>query len=158
MIQLPYYVDKVYMLVLLPMDMDGLDTLEKEMTVENLTLWRNSLEEKMTGLYLPKFTTTTEYDLKEILFQMGVRVAFDSNTADFSGISDKQIFIAKAIHKAFVNVDEKGTEAAAATAVTAEFSSGPSHIFRADHPFVFIIHDDTNGNILFIGRVVNPLQ
>lgn len=158
MIQLPYKGDKVSMLVLLPKDMDGLDVLEKEMTVENLTLWRNSLEEKMSGVYLPKFTTTTEYDLKETLFQMGIRVAFDSNAADFSGISDKQIFIGSAIHKAFVNVDEKGTEAAAATAAMAELQSGPSHTFRADHPFVFIIQDDTNGNILFIGRVLNPLQ
>jgi serpin B len=158
MIQLPYKGDKVSMLVLLPKDMDGLDTLEKELTVENLTLWRNGLEEKMTGIYLPKFTTNTEYDLKEKLSQMGIHIAFDSNDADFSGISDRHIFIGKAIHKAFVNVDEKGTEAAAATAAMAEFSSGPSHMFRADHPFVYIIQDDTNGNILFIGKVVNPLQ
>lgn len=158
MIQMPYKGDKVSMLVLLPKDMDGLDALEKEMTIENLTLWRNSLEEKMIGLDLPKFTTTTEYDLKETLSQMGIRVAFDSITADFSGISDKQIFIAKAIHKAFVSVDEKGTEAAAATAAMGELQSGPQHRFKADHPFVFIIQDDTNGNILFIGRVVNPLQ
>lgn len=158
MIQLPYKGDKVSMLVLLPKDMGGLDALEQQLTVENLSLWKNGLEEKMTGLYLPKFTTTTEIDLKETLFQMGIRVAFDSNDADFSGISDKQIFIASAIHKAFVNVDEKGTEAAAATAAIAELQSGPSHMFRADHPFVFIIQDDTNDDILFVGRIVNPIQ
>lgn len=157
MIQLPYKGDKVSMLVLLPKDMDGLETLEKELTIENLSIWRNGLEEMMTGIYLPKFTTTTEYDLKETLLQMGIHVAFDSNNADFSGISDDPIFIASAIHKAFVNVDEKGTEAAAATAAVAELQSGPSHIFRADHPFVFIIQDDTNDNILFVGRIVNPV-
>ena len=158
MIQLPYKGDKVSMLVLLPKDIDGLDALEQQLTVENLSLWKNGLEEKMTGLYLPKFTATTEIDLKETLFQMGIRVAFDSDDADFSGISDKEIFIASAIHKAFVNVDEKGTEAAAATAAIAELQSGPSHMFRADHPFVFIIQDDTNDDILFVGRIVNPVQ
>lgn len=158
MVQMPYKGDKISMLVLLPKDMDGLDALEKEMTVENLALWRNNLEEKMTGVYLPKFTANTEYDLEEILLQMGIQVAFDTNAADFSGISDKEIFIDSAIHKAFVSVDEKGTEAAAATAAVAELQSGPSNTLRADHPFVFIIQDDTNENILFVGRVVNPLQ
>ena len=158
-IQLPYKGDRISMLVLLPKDMDGLDTLEKNMTVENLALWKNSLEKKMSGVYLPKFTATTEYDLKEILLEMGVHVAFDNNAADFSGISENDpIFIDSAIHKAFVNVDEKGTEAAAATGITAQLQSGPPHTFRADHPFVFIIQDDSDGNILFIGRVVNPLQ
>lgn len=159
MIQLPYKGDKVSMLVLLPKEIDGLDALEKEMTVENLTLWKNSLEEKMSGVYLPKFTTATEYDLKKILSPMGIRVAFDSNAADFSGISEHDpIFIDSAIHKTFVSVDEKGTEAAAATAITGKLQSGPPNTFRADHPFVFIIQDDSTGNILFIGRVVNPLQ
>lgn len=159
MIQLPYKGDKVSMLVLLPKEMDGLDALEKEMTVENISLWRNSMEEKMSGVYLPKFTTETEYDLEKILFPMGIRIAFDSNAADFSGISENDpIFIDSAIHKAFVNVDEKGTEAAAATGINARLQSGPPNTFRADHPFVFIIQDDSSENILFIGRVVNPLQ
>lgn len=159
MIQLPYKGDKVSMLVLLPKEIDGLDAFEKEMTVENLTLWRNSLEEKMSGVYLPKFTTETEYDLKKILLPMGIRTAFDSRAADFSGISERDpIFIDSAIHKTFVSVDEKGTEAAAATGITGKLQSGPPNMFRADHPFVFIIQDDSNGNILFIGRVVNPLQ
>jgi serpin B len=113
----------------------------------------------MSGVYLPKFTTETEYDLKKILLPMGIRTAFDSNTADFSGISERDpIFIDSAIHKTFVSVDEKGTEAAAATGITGKLQSGPPNMFRADHPFVFIIQDDSNGNILFIGRVVNPLQ
>jgi len=159
MIQLPYKGDKMSMLVLLPKEIDGLDALEKEMTVENLTLWRNSLEEKMSGVYLPKFTTATEYDLKKILLPMGIRTAFDSRDADFSGMSESDpIFIDSAIHKTFVSVDEKGTEAAAATGITGKLQSGPPNMFRADHPFVFIIQDDSNGNILFIGRLVNPLQ
>lgn len=159
MIQLPYKGDKVSMLVLLPKEIDGLDALEREMTVDNLTLWRNSLEETISGVYLPKFTTATEYDLKEILLLMGIRTAFDSRAADFSGISESDpIFIDSAIHKTFVSVDEKGTEAAAATGITGKLQSGPPNMFRADHPFVFIIQDDSNGNILFIGRVVNPLQ
>ena len=155
-IQLPYKGDKISMLVLLPKKVDGLQSLEENLDLENLSRWKNSLEENIVGVYLPKFSSDTEYDLKEILQRMGMQIPFDSNMADFSGIVDDQIYIDSAIHKAFVNVDEAGTEAAAATGINARLQSGPPNTFRADHPFIFIIQDDSNGNILFIGRVVNP--
>lgn len=155
-IHLPYKGDKISMLVLLPKKVDGLQSLEDNLTLENLSQWNRSLEENMVGVYLPKFTSNTEYDLKEILQQMGMQIPFDSNKADFSGIVKDQLYIDSAIHKAFVSVDEAGTEAAAATGINARLQSGPPNTFRADHPFIFIIQDDSTGNILFIGRVANP--
>lgn len=155
-IQLPYKGDKVSMLVLLPKEIDGLQSLEENLNLENLSDWKNSLEESMVNVYLPKFTSNTEYDLKGILQRMGMQIPFDSSMADFRGIADEQIYIDSAIHKAFVNVDEAGTEAAAATGITGRLTSGPPNTFRADHPFIFIIQDDSNGNILFMGRVVDP--
>ena len=155
-IQLPYKGDKVSMLVLLPNETDGLQSLEENLNLENLSRWKDSLEENMVSVHLPKFTAETEYDMKKHLQQMGMNLPFDRINADFNGISDRSLYISDAIHKAFVNVDEKGTEAAAATGITARLQSGPPNTFMADHPFVFIIQDDSNGNILFIGRVVNP--
>lgn len=155
-IELPYKGDKVSILVLLPKESDGLQSLEEKLTLSNLSEWKNSLEENMVGVYLPKFTSNTEYDLKAIMQQMGMKIPFDSALANFSKISEDPIYIDKAIHKAFVSVDEAGTEAAAATGVGARLESGPPHTFRTDHPFIFIIQDDSDGKILFIGRVVNP--
>jgi serpin B len=94
----------------------------------------------------------TDYDLIPGLREMGINDAF--GPADFSGISNSGLYIVKAIHKAFVDVNEKGTEAAAATGIVMDESAPPS--FRADHPFVFIIQDKETGNILFIGKVVDP--
>lgn len=155
-IQLPYKGDKISMLVLLPKNIDGIQLLEENLNLENLNEWENNLEQNMVSVYLPKFSSDSKYDLKETLQQMGMQVPFDPNKANFSGISDDPIYIDKAIHKSFVNVDEAGTEAAAATGITGRLTSGPPNTFRADHPFIFIIQDDSNGNILFMGKVVNP--
>ena len=96
---------------------------------------------------------------------MGMVSAFDSNSADFSGMTgDKDVFLSGVIHKAFVDVHEEGTEAAAATAVGLSLAAmgfvDPTEppIFRADHPFVFMIRDNRHGGILFLGRITNPLE
>jgi serpin B len=94
---------------------------------------------------------------------MGMKSAFDPDTADFSGMTDKEaLFISVVIHKAFVDVNEEGTEAAAATgiAMTGAAFAEPKEppVFRADHPFVFMIRDNRNGAILFLGRITNPLE
>ncbi len=157
-IQLPYKGDRVSMLVLLPSETDGLESLEENLNLENLSQWKNSLEENMVSVYMPKFTAETEYDLKEHLQQMGMQSPFDKFDADFGGISDRQLYISDAIHKAFVSIDEKGTEAAAATGATARLLSGPPNTFRADHPFIFLIQDNVTGQILFMGKVVDPSQ
>jgi serpin B len=112
-------------------------------------------------VYLPKFKMTTgPLELKGILKAMGMKDAF-SMAADFSGMSgNKDLFVSNVLHKAFMAVDEKGTEAAAATAVVVTLKEEPaaSPVFRADHPFVFVIKDNRSGSILFIGRVVNPAK
>jgi len=91
---------------------------------------------------------------------LGILDAFDKNNANFEGITDEQVYLEQAKHKAFVSVDEEGTEAAAVTALVVRATSGPptpEHEFIADHPFVFVIQEKDTGEILFIGRLVNPL-
>ena len=153
-VELPYEGEKVSMLVLLPEDIDGLDSLEESITIDNLKKWTGEFQEMKTRVYLPKFQIETTYDLIPFLQEMGIHDAFGN--ADFSGISDSGLFIDKVIHKAFVDVNEEGTEAAAATGM-AMLQSGPIE-FRADHPFLFVIQDDDTGQILFIGRITDPTK
>ena len=153
-LELPYDGTGVSMLVLLPERLDGLKLLEESLTVEKVSEWRDQLESVKIAVSLPKFTMETSYDLKRPLINLGVVDVFDGKASDFSGMSDsKGLFVAKAIHKAFVDVNEEGTEAAASTGV-AMLQSGLS--FRADHPFMFMIQDNITGQILFIGRVMDP--
>ncbi len=133
-----------------------LEDLEKDLTLENLESWEAGMQEtKLDGIYVPKFKLETTYYLSDILQDMGVKKAF-TPYADFSGISPKGIFINFVIHKAYVSVDEEGTEAAAATAIGFVTSASMPRIFRADHPFIFYIKDNKTGEILFMGKVVNP--
>jgi serpin B len=107
---------------------------------------------------LPGFELTFPFRLDDTLRSMGMMDAF-SERADFSGMDgSKELFIGAVLHKAFISVNEQGTEAAAATAVIMQLKalSFPSVVFRADHPFVFLIRENSTGSILFIGRVVNP--
>ena len=153
-LELPYGGDGVSMLVLLPERPDGLKLLEESLTVEKVSEWRDQLESVKIAVSLPKFTMETSYDLKGPLINLGMVDVFDGKTSDFSEMSDsKGLFVAKAVHKAFVDINEEGTEAAAATGM-AMLQSGLS--FRADHPFMFMIQDNITGQILFIGRVMDP--
>jgi serpin B len=111
-------------------------------------------------VFLPRFKMTSQFQLKGVLESMGMTLAF-SQQADFSGISsEEQLFISTVIHKAFVDVNEQGTEAAAATGVVLAPTSAPVTqepvTFRADHPFVFLIRDHRSSSILFLGRLTNP--
>lgn len=158
-LELPYVGDDLAMIVLLPRKVDGLAQLEADLSVENLNMWIGHLRKREVSVFLPKFKMTSEFRLSETLASMGMPDAFGGN-ADFSGIDGtKDLFISAVIHKAFVDVDEEGTEAAAATAAVISLTSAPSTpppTFRADHPFVFLIHDNHSGSILFVGRIVNP--
>jgi serpin B len=102
---------------------------------------------------------TSQFSLASVLRSMGMTDAF-SRSADFSGMSGRRdLYISAVIHQAYVDVNEEGTEAAAATAVTMKLLSAipaPTPVFKADHPFVFVIRDNNSGSILFIGRVMNP--
>lgn len=120
-----------------------------------------SLKPSDVAIGLPKFTYTSEFSLSDTLKAMGMTDAFDSNAADFSGMSDQHdLFISDVIHKAFVAVDEKGTEAAAATAgvITAMGAPVRPEQFIVDHPFIFVLRDTASGQILFVGRVLNPAK
>ena len=154
-LELPYKGNKISMLILLPEK--DINTLEP-LTLEKLQEWKKQLREtKLDEIYIPKFEFAKKYFLKESLKAMGMPTAF-SLKADFSGMTgNKELYISSVIHQAYIKVDEKGTEAAGATAVVMELKAlMPGKIFRADHPFIFIIQDKETGNILFMGKVTNP--
>jgi len=157
-LELPYRGDDLSMLLLLPRKMDGLPALESQLTKDSLQGWLTSMQGKReVVVYLPKFTMTKEFMLADVLRSMGMTDAFSLPPADFSGMTGKKdLFISAVIHKAFVDVNEEGTEAAAATAVVMRVSSAQMTVFRADHPFLFLIRDNHSGSILFIGRVADP--
>jgi serpin B len=139
---------------------DGLADFEKKLTTENLSQWLTMLLRRKVIVSIPKFRITDEFSLASVLKSMGMTDAFTPDVADFSGMNGKRdLFISAVVHKAYVDVDEEGTEAAAATGVVVGITSaGPQQtpVFRADHPFLFIIRDNQSGSILFIGRVMNP--
>ncbi len=148
------------MLVLLPREYDGLAKLEKGLTFENLELWINSLQRKEVRVFLPKFKMELMFGLEETLAAMGMVDAFSKSNANFAGMHRQSngLYIGAVAHKAFVDVNEEGTEAAAAT-VAYGFFCGPSQqtpVFRADHPFIYLIRDQRTGCILFLGRMTEP--
>lgn len=155
--ELPYGDGSLSMIVLLPKRVDGLEELEAQLNVENLQRWMQSLKSNdRLEISLPRFKATTEFDLSRTLKAMGIKTAFAPIGADFSGMTgDTTLFISGVVHKAFVDVNEEGTEAAAATAVVISTVSMPP-MFIADHPFVFMIRNNRNGALLFVGRIKNP--
>lgn len=163
-LEMPYVGDRLSMVILLPNKVDGLADLEQKLTPENLDKWLSSLSlhsEKVI-VFLPKFTITSAFALNQVLSKMGMPLAFSDKSADFSGMNGKKdLFLSKVVHKAFVDVYEEGTEAAAATGIgvpeAASVEPQP-FVFRADHPFIFLIRDRKSGSILFMGRVINPLN
>ncbi len=161
-LEMPYSGEDLSMLVLLPKDGD-MKSLENSITSENLSKWKKNISNQRVDIYIPKFKFETKYFMKNTLSEMGMPTAFKG--ADFSGMTgNKDLYISQVIHQAFVDVSEEGTEATAATAVVmTEKSMGPDMgsiipTFRADHPFIFIIQQKKSGNILFMGRVTNPVQ
>lgn len=155
---LPYAGNDVSMIILLPQEIDGLAQLEAQLTTENLSRWTQQLRPMTVRVFLPRFKIRFPFGLNDTLKSMGMVDAFEA--ADFSGIDGTtSLFIGAVLHEAFVQVNEEGTEAAAATAVLVSRSLPPPvPVFRADHPFVFVIRDNRSGSILFLGRVVNPVQ
>lgn len=157
MIELPYVGGAQSMLVLLPDQVDGLKQLEERLTAGQLAQWTSQLQAQEVELSLPKFTFSSSFQLADTLVSMGLTAPFDPAAADFSGMSsDPGLYLAKVIHKAFVAVEEEGTEAAAATAVIAMRGPSQPAVFKADHPFVFVIRDNATHELLFVGRVVQP--
>jgi serpin B len=159
-VELPYRGNQVSMVVLLPLKKEGLANLEAVLTEGKYGEWIGVLETREVDLSFPRFTMTSEFSLRKALTALGMKIAF-STSADFSGMSDlKDLQISEVLHKAFVEVNEKGTEAAAATAVVMRAYAAPPTDkveFKADHPFLFVIKETGTNAILFIGRCVNPV-
>lgn len=159
-VELPYEGGTAAMDILIP-DVGNFQSFESEMDAQFLAAILNNLQPTSIELGLPKFTYTSQFSLSDPLTAMGMNTAFDPGQADFSGMTGtRDLYISEVIHKAFVAVDEDGTEAAAATAVIMELSAAPMFDVRLiiDRPFIFLIRDLPSGQILFLGRVLNPAQ
>lgn len=158
---LPYGEEKhLSMVVLLPKTVDGIGDLEKRLTAENLQQWTAKLASQKVRVILPKFEMASQFRLGRTLQAMGMERAFNPDRADFSGMNGRRdLYLSAAVHKAFVDVNEEGTEAAAATGIAVGATSAapmPPPVFRADHPFVFLVRDNRTKSILFLGRLTNP--
>jgi serpin B len=155
-LDLPYTGGELSMRVYLPEDPGGAARLAQWLNGKELD--NVQMEERKVAVYLPKFKAETKYSLKPVLMDLGMKAAFKS--ADFTGMSPRgrELVISHVLHKAFVEVNEEGTEAAAATAVVIKReSAGPRMTtFRADRPFVFTIRDNKTGTVLFMGRYSGP--
>jgi serpin B len=159
-LELPYKGDEISMLVLLPKEIEGLPQIENSLTAESLDILLSKMVTREVDLYFPKFKIVWgTLALNNVLSALGMPDAFDPGKADFSGINDTGgLWISDLFHKAFIEVNEKGTEAAAATAVVMAKAVILYIEFRADHPFIFIIKDNRSGTILFMGRLSNPAE
>jgi serpin B len=163
-IRLPYSVDALAMVIVLPNEVDGATRLARELDAPKLAaLFRDMTESKNVELALPRFKTSFRASLGNLFMQAGMKRAFDPKLADFSGMTGQppaaaQLAISDVIHRAVIEVNEEGTEAAAATAVAMMAASMPpkSEPFVIDRPFLFYITDQASGAILFQGRISDP--
>jgi serpin B len=161
-LNLPYQGNDLSMILILPKTGKSIQDAEKYLSVKELSGLKSEMQNIRVNVYIPKFKLETKYFMKEDLSNMGMPAAF-SGFADFSGMTgNKDLTIGQVIHQAFVEVNEEGTEAAAATAITMQATAMQSPVsiktFRADHPFLFLIQQNSTGNILFLGRLNNPAQ
>ncbi len=161
LLELPYAGETLSMVILLPSQRDGLAALEKALTPPSLGVWLAALDfstPRRIHVTLPKFKMTFSTGLVDALKSSGVAAAFSPRDADFSPINGKRdLFVSTVLHKAFIDVNEEGTEAAAATfAGVATLGIMRSGEFRADHPFLFLIRDNSTGALLFLGRFADP--
>nr|XP_026237445.1 serpin B6-like [Urocitellus parryii] len=155
---LPYVSKELSMIIMLPDEHIDLKTVEKELTYEKYIEWTNPdmMDEEEVEVFLPRFKLQENYDLEEVLRSLGMTDAFEEARADFSGMSSrKDLYLSKVVHKSFVEVNEEGTEAAAATACEFMLLCSPP-LFCADHPFLFFIQHSRTRGILFCGRVSSP--
>ena len=168
-VELVYRRGDLSMLVLLPDKKDGLQKLERRLSERMVFDCVSKMRTEKIKLFLPRFKMTWGADLGGPLRELGMPLAFTPLQADFSGINgheppdDDSLFISSVLHEAFLEVNERGTEAAAATAAMMfasaayrGFKPRPIPVFRADHPFLFAIRDRRSGVILFLGRIVDP--
>jgi serpin B len=155
-VELPYVGDELAMVILLPSE-GSFDVFESSLTSERVSEILEDLENASVNLTMPKFEFESDFSLAEVLIEMGMPTAF-GDAADFSGMDGTlNLVIEDVVHKAFVAVDEAGTEAAAATAVVMVEKAMMDIVeMRIDRPFIFMIRDFQTDTILFLGRVTNP--
>jgi len=158
-LDLPYKDNLLSMIIVLPKKGIKISKIEKNLSNEKLKQWISRLRKEETKVFVPRFKLKFKKQVGKVLQKMGMKNAFDSKLADFSCIDGRKhwLYIDSVIHEAVVKVNEKGTEAAAATGVSfVGVAYTEPKIFRADHPFIFIIKDNKTDSILFMGRVVKP--
>uniref|UniRef100_A0A8C0KVS2 Serpin B4-like n=1 Tax=Canis lupus dingo TaxID=286419 RepID=A0A8C0KVS2_CANLU len=158
-LEIPYKGKDLSMMLLLPHEVDGLQKLEDQLTAEKLIEWTSSqnMSNGQVDLYLPRFKVEESYELKATLKALGMVDAFNTKSANFSGMTGRQdLVVSKVRHKSFVEVTEEGTEAAASTDVEVIAKSAPIYPFHCDHPFLFFIKHNKTNSILFLGRVSSP--
>jgi serpin B len=160
LLELPYQGGDLSMVILLPVAVDGLASLESRLTFENLTAWFaavDAVDPQQVSVSLPRFRMSSSFVLNEVLAAMGMPSAFDPSVADFSEMNGRRdLFVGTVVHQGFVEVNEEGTEAAAATGVIETLGYSEVTPFLADHPFLFLIRDHLTGSVLFLGRVLDP--
>jgi serpin B len=168
MLELPYIGQDLSMIILLPSrieyvpDAEHNDVydLEQKLTTENLRKWLTKLDEsnpRKTSIRLPRFASSSSFSLSDELKSLGMKAAF-ADTADFSGMDGtKLLYLSDVFHRAFVEVNESGTEATAMTFSTVR-TAGMDDRFIVDHPFIFLIRDNGSGSILFLGRIIDPTK
>jgi serpin B len=157
-VELPYENGDASMLIILP-TLDKFNEFETTLNAERVSEIVENLEYGNVDLKMPKFEFEKSLGLGQILQEMGMSAAFDFSRADFSGIDDnRDLYITNVLHKAFISVNENGTEAAAATAVIVGMGAfpPPTEEISIDHPFIFMIRNNSTGAILFFGRVLDP--
>lgn len=157
-IELPYSGNDIAMLVALPNAINGVSQLEKMITGETLLLWLMSLQNTTVKVSIPKFILSQQFELKDVLSKLGINDLFQPGVSDLSGLSSvENLYVSHVIHKAHVDVNEQGTEAAAASGVVVQKRSIDLHPeFHANHPFLFFIYHKSLRVVLFIGRVKRP--
>jgi serpin B len=162
MIDLPYKGDRLSMSVILPKQRGGLGAVEAALSDAQLGRWLEQLDAagpREVQVHLPEVEIESSYELVDPLTALGMGVAFDPARANLRGIADADLVISQVVQKTFLRVDEKGTEAAAATAIIVVETSAPADpppTFRADHPFLLLIRDKPTGAVLFLGRIAAP--
>ncbi|CAH1784047.1 unnamed protein product, partial [Owenia fusiformis] len=160
-LELPYVNNQLSMVILLPDERNGISELESKLTVDILQSVCNPVRRRKmkVNVALPRFKLEQSFDLGNSLKTLGMKQLFKEGSADLSGIDGtKELYVSKVLHKAFVEVNEEGSEAAAATAVVMRMRCmpAPTPDFRCDHPFMFIIKDNRSNAILFMGKLASP--
>jgi len=159
-IELPYAKKALSMVIVLPKQRDGLGKVEKGLSSKTLATWKGALRLRKVSVSMPRFKLTCQFQLADVLKRMGMVDAFSVQNADLSGMTgSRDLYLSHVIHKAFVDVTEEGTEAAAATAVVVALRAvapQPPVEFKADHPFLFMIRHNGTGSLLFMGRYTKP--